>query len=123
MKGPRRRLPGRLTPKQERFVAEYLVDMNATQAAIRAGYSRKTADVQGPRLLGNVRIMDVRFQYITGRSKHSGIDVHDGSPDVAAVAEAYRDSSHDAGSLPLGPVAASSAFAERSRGANKGTAA
>lgn len=32
-----------LTAKQERFVQEYLVDLNATQAAIRAGYSRKTA--------------------------------------------------------------------------------
>ncbi len=32
-----------LTPKQERFVAEYLIDLNATQAAIRAGYSAKTA--------------------------------------------------------------------------------
>ena len=33
-----------LTPKQERFVAEYLIDLNATQAAIRAGYSTKTAE-------------------------------------------------------------------------------
>src|SRR5262245_5366904 len=33
-----------LTPKQERFVAEYLVDLNATQAAIRAGYSAQTAN-------------------------------------------------------------------------------
>lgn len=32
-----------LTPKQERFVDEYLTDLNATQAAIRAGYSEKTA--------------------------------------------------------------------------------
>lgn len=32
-----------LTPKQERFVKEYLIDLNATQAAIRAGYSEKTA--------------------------------------------------------------------------------
>jgi len=45
-----------LQDRQRRFVAEYLVDLNATQAAIRAGYSRKTADVQGPRLLGNVRV-------------------------------------------------------------------
>ncbi len=45
-----------MTPKQQRFVAEYLVDLNATQAAIRAGYSAKTADVQGPRLLGNVGV-------------------------------------------------------------------
>jgi phage terminase small subunit len=51
-------MAGKLTPKQDRFVAEYLVDLNATQAAIRAGYSKKTADVQGPRLLGNVRISD-----------------------------------------------------------------
>lgn len=34
---------GSLTPKQERFIAEYLIDLNATQAAIRAGYSQKTA--------------------------------------------------------------------------------
>lgn len=32
-----------LTPKQQRFVTEYLIDLNATQAAIRAGYSEKTA--------------------------------------------------------------------------------
>ncbi len=45
-----------LSPNQARFVSEYVVDNNATQAAIRAGYSAKTADVQGPRLLGNVRV-------------------------------------------------------------------
>lgn len=33
----------RLTPRQQRFVDEYLIDLNATQAAIRAGYSKKTA--------------------------------------------------------------------------------
>jgi len=42
--------------KQQRFVDEYLVDLNATQAAIRAGYSAKTAYVQGPRLLENVGV-------------------------------------------------------------------
>lgn len=36
-----------LTPKQELFIKEYLVDLNATQAAIRAGYSEKTAKVIG----------------------------------------------------------------------------
>lgn len=35
--------PKKLTPKQAAFVAEYLIDLNATQAAIRAGYSKKTA--------------------------------------------------------------------------------
>ena len=47
---------GKLNPKQERFVAEYLVDLNAAKAAIRAGYSAKTAESAGPRLLRNVQI-------------------------------------------------------------------
>lgn len=47
-----------LTPKQAAFVAEYLVDLNATQAAIRAGYSRRTAKSQGQRLLTNVDVAD-----------------------------------------------------------------
>lgn len=45
-----------LTAKQERFVAEYLIDLNATQAAIRAGYSKQTADKQGSQLLGKTRV-------------------------------------------------------------------
>jgi phage terminase small subunit len=45
-----------LTPKQERFINEYLIDLNATQAAIRAGYSKKTSKSQGQRLLTNVDI-------------------------------------------------------------------
>jgi phage terminase small subunit len=45
-----------LTPKQARFVEEYLVDLNATQAAVRAGYSERTADKQGSQLLGKPRI-------------------------------------------------------------------
>lgn len=45
-----------LTPKQTCFVAEYLIDLNATQAAIRAGYSERTARQQGDRLLTNVDI-------------------------------------------------------------------
>ena len=45
-----------LTPKQSMFVREYLVDLNATRASIRAGYSAKTAEQQGPRLLGNVGV-------------------------------------------------------------------
>jgi phage terminase small subunit len=40
-----------LTPKQARFVEEYIVDLNGKRAAIRAGYSPKTAEVQASRLL------------------------------------------------------------------------
>ena len=46
----------RLEPKQRRFAEEYCIDFNATQAAIRAGYSEKTAYSQGSRLLKNVEI-------------------------------------------------------------------
>lgn len=45
-----------MTPKQAVFVSEYLVDLNATQAAIRAGYSPRTAYSQGQRLLKNVEV-------------------------------------------------------------------
>lgn len=45
-----------LNARQKKFVLEYLKDLNATQAAIRAGYSVKTAHSQGPRLLEHVDI-------------------------------------------------------------------
>lgn len=45
-----------MTAKQKRFCNEYLIDTNATQAAIRAGYSKKTANEQGARLLANASI-------------------------------------------------------------------
>lgn len=44
--------------KRERFKAEYKKDLNATQAAIRAGYSKKTAYSQGQRLLKNAEIKE-----------------------------------------------------------------
>lgn len=49
-------MAARLTDKQKRFVAEYLVDLNATAAAKRAGYSEKTACEQAARLLANVKV-------------------------------------------------------------------
>lgn len=62
-----------LNPKQQRFVAEYLKDLNATQAAIRAGYSAKTAEQQGPRLLGNVGIAAAVQQAMDARAKRTEI--------------------------------------------------
>lgn len=44
---------GKLSTKQQRFIDEYLIDCNATRAAIRAGYSPKTANEQGARLTSN----------------------------------------------------------------------
>jgi len=45
-----------LTAKQQRFVEEYLLDLNGKQAAIRAGYSRKTAEVLASQTLRNVKV-------------------------------------------------------------------
>lgn len=47
-----------LNEKQKRFCDEYLIDLNATQAAIRAGYSKKTASEQSSRLLANVNVKE-----------------------------------------------------------------
>ena len=46
----------KMTAKQKRFVEEYLIDLNATQAAIRAGYAEKSASVEGARLLANAKV-------------------------------------------------------------------
>lgn len=52
-------VPGRrLTPKQQRFVQEYLIDLNGAQAAIRAGYSERTANVQAAQLLAKLSIAE-----------------------------------------------------------------
>lgn len=64
----------KLTPKQQRFVDEYLVDLNATRAAVRAGYSQKTADVQGPRLLGNVGVGRAITEATAKRQERTKID-------------------------------------------------
>jgi phage terminase small subunit len=57
-----------LTPKQSRFVAEYLIDPNGKQAAIRAGYSAKTAEVQASQLLRIAKIQVALSAAIRARS-------------------------------------------------------
>lgn len=47
-----------LTPKQQRFVEEYIVDLNATQAAIRAGYSERRASEIGYQLLQKTTVQE-----------------------------------------------------------------
>lgn len=64
----------KLTDKQQRFVDEYLIDLNATQAAIRAGYSAKTADQQGSRMLANVKIKQAIAEKQAQRSKRTGVN-------------------------------------------------
>lgn len=64
----------KLTDKQKKFVEEYLIDLNATQSAIRAGYSAKTANEQGARLLANVSIQEAISKAMAERSRRTGIN-------------------------------------------------
>lgn len=63
-----------LTPKQKLFVDEYLIDLNATQAAIRAGYSPNNADKIGSELLGKTRVSDAISKAMAERSRRTGIN-------------------------------------------------
>lgn len=62
-----------LTPKQQRFVDEYLVDLNATQAAIRAGYSEKTASVIAAENLSKPNIAQSIQEAMKKRGQRTGV--------------------------------------------------
>ena len=57
-----------LTPRQELFVAEYLVDLNAKQAAIRAGYSARTAEQQAYQLLQKTSVANAISTKVSERA-------------------------------------------------------
>lgn len=63
-----------LTPKQERFCQEYVVDFNATQAAIRAGYSKKTAKSIGQENLTKPDLREFVAELQKALQKATGID-------------------------------------------------
>lgn len=75
-----------MTKKQRRFVEEYLIDLNATQAAIRAGYSPDTANEQGARLLVNVSVKNAVNKAIAERSKRTGINADRVIRELAKIA-------------------------------------
>ena len=59
-------MANKLTPKQRRFIDEYLIDLNATQAAIRAGYSEKTAYSIG---LQNLKKLEIQAEIQKRRNR------------------------------------------------------
>ena len=63
-----------MNSKQQRFVEEYLIDLNATQAAIRAGYSPKTANVIGSENLAKPEISNAISRAMAERSRRTGIN-------------------------------------------------
>lgn len=62
-----------LTPKQQRFVEQYIIDLNATQSAIRAGYSEETAGSIGSENLQKPEIRDAISKVLDERSKRTNI--------------------------------------------------
>ncbi len=79
-----------MTPKQERFVQEYLIDLNATQAAIRAGYSKKTANPQAARLLAKVSIKQAIDAALAKRTERTEITQEWVIEQLLAVGEQAR---------------------------------
>lgn len=75
-----------MTPKQHTFCQEYILDMNATQAAIRAGYSAATASSQGQRLLRNVEIQKLICELQENRIQRLQIDADTVLEHIARIA-------------------------------------
>jgi phage terminase small subunit len=81
----------KLSAKQEQFCREYLVDLNATQAAIRAGYSPKTAYSMGQRLLKNVEVQAFIQRAKQERAEKLSRTAQDVLNDIIAVTAQARD--------------------------------
>lgn len=67
-------MDGDLSPKRAQFVREYLIDLNATQAAIRAGYSPRSAKVTGTRLLADAAVSRTIAEAKAKRAERNELD-------------------------------------------------
>lgn len=88
-----------LTPKQKRFVAEYLIDLNATQAAIRAGYSAATAEQGGAQLLRNIKVSAAVEEGIAKRADKLGLTAEKVLQDIEETRQAARKDGQYASAL------------------------
>ena len=97
-----------LNEKQKRFVSEYIMDLNAKQAAIRAGYSPKGAEPQASRLLSNAKIQVEIAKAMEDRGKRTGITQDRVLAELSAIAFAkatdYVEVDDD-GSVKIKPTA------------------
>lgn len=83
-----------MTKKQKRFVEEYLIDLNATQAAIRAGYKAKNgqrASEIGHELLQKTQVSEAISEAIAERSKRTGINADRVLLELARIAFVNAD--------------------------------
>lgn len=88
-------MAGGLTNKQQRFVDEYIVDLNATQAAIRAGYSAKTAAQQGERLLRNVEVRRAVDEALEERADRVNVKADDVLRELLRIATTDLSGAYD----------------------------
>lgn len=79
-----------LTPKQAAFVQEYLIDLNATQAAKRAGYKGKNLDNIGAQLLGKTHVSNAIRNAQAQRAEKTGRTAFDVLKDIADTAKEAR---------------------------------
>jgi len=89
-------MTAKLTLKQQRFANEYLIDLNATRAAIRAGYSKSGAATEGNRLLINADIKAYIDEQAAARAKKLGYDAdwllsHLGAIATAKISDILND--------------------------------
>ncbi len=84
-----------ITQKQEMFCREYIVDLNATQAAIRAGYSQKTSNEQASRLLTKVSVQAAIKSLMEKRIKAIGLTAADVLRDINLVKSDAMRQIHD----------------------------
>lgn len=75
-----------MTLKNQRFVDEYLIDLNQTQAAIRAGYSPRSAHNQGERLMKNAEVHTRIAEAMAELSKRTGVNQERVIRELARVA-------------------------------------
>jgi len=94
-----------LSARRQAFVREYLIDLNAAQAAVRAGYSARTARAQGARLLTNVDIAAAILSAMQARTERTQVTADRVIEELAVVAFSdlrnYRMGSDDPLSLRL----------------------
>jgi phage terminase small subunit len=81
----------KLNERQKRFCQEYTKDLNGKQAAIRAGYSAKTAEVQASKLLRNPKVSEYLQSLMDKRAKKVELTAEDVLKDIMDTRDTCRD--------------------------------
>jgi phage terminase small subunit len=83
--GKKKTTKGKLNPRQQRFCEEYIIDLNATQAALRAGYCARTVNQTGPKKLVKVGIQNEIARLKSERSERTLIKADDVVLELAKI--------------------------------------